>query len=75
MRLGFDGLTESVRPLFAVEPYAVHVYVFQSKTDYYLMALCWDDGGMVLTPSQFALLIEAMDWPRMVSPQPPRLPA
>ena len=97
MRLGFDGLAALVRPLFAAEPYAGHVFLFRSKTGYYLKALYWDgsglclfakrlekgrfvwppliEGGMVLTPAQFALLIEAMDWRRTVAPQPPRLPA
>lgn len=32
------------------------------------------EGGVVLTPAQFALLIEAMDWRRTVPPDPPRLP-
>lgn len=32
------------------------------------------EGGVVLTPAQFALLIEAMDWRRTVAPDPPRLP-
>ncbi|MEJ0068316.1 MAG: IS66 family insertion sequence element accessory protein TnpB [Pseudomonadota bacterium] len=29
------------------------------------------DGGVVLTPAQLALLIEAMDWRRTVAPPPP----
>lgn len=33
------------------------------------------DGSMVLTPAQFALLVEAMDWRRTVAPEPPRTPA
>ena len=33
------------------------------------------DGGMVLTPAQLALLIEAIDWRRTVAPEPPRRPA
>jgi len=28
----------------------------------------------VLTPAQFALLIEAMDWRRTVAPEPSRVP-
>ncbi len=32
------------------------------------------DGGTVLTPAQFALLIEAMDWRRTVAPQAPQTP-
>lgn len=32
------------------------------------------DGTMVLTPAQMALLVEAMDWRRTVSPEPPRRP-
>ena len=32
------------------------------------------EGGVVLTPAQFALLIEAMDWRRTVAPPAPRLP-
>ncbi len=33
------------------------------------------DGGMVLTPAQLALLVEAIDWRRTVAPEPPRRPA
>lgn len=32
------------------------------------------DGGMVLTPAQLALLVEAIDWRRTVAPAPPRRP-
>ena len=32
------------------------------------------DGGMVLTPAQLGLLIEAMDWRRTVALEPPRKP-
>jgi len=32
------------------------------------------DGGVVLTPAQLALLIEAMDWRRTVAPPPPTQP-
>lgn len=32
------------------------------------------DGGMVLTPAQLALLIEAMDWRRTVAPPAPAQP-
>ena len=32
------------------------------------------DGGMVLTPAQLALLLEAMDWRRTVAVEPPRRP-
>ena len=32
------------------------------------------DGAMALTPAQLGLLIEAMDWRRMVAPEPPRTP-
>ena len=96
MRLGFDGLAALVLPLFAVEPYGGHVFLFRSKSGNYLKALHWDgtglclvakrlersrfvwppliEGGVVLTPAQFALLIEAMDWRRTVAPDPPRLP-
>lgn len=96
MRLGFDGLAALVRPLFAVEPYGGHVFLFRSRSGSYLKALYWDgtglclfakrlerhrfiwpplvDGGVVLSPAQFALLIEAMDWRRTVTPEPPRLP-
>jgi transposase len=84
-------------PLFAVEPYGGHVFLFRSKSGNYLKALHWDgsglclfakrlersrfvwppliEGGVVLTPAQFALLIEAMDWRRTVAPEPPRTPA
>ena len=32
------------------------------------------DGGVVLTPAQFSLLLEAMDWRRTVAPKPPKRP-
>lgn len=32
------------------------------------------DGGMVLTPAQMALLIEAIDWRRTVAPEAARRP-
>ncbi|GLK46991.1 MULTISPECIES: IS66 family insertion sequence element accessory protein TnpB [Novosphingobium] len=32
MRLGFDGLAALVRPLFAVETYGGHVFLFRSKS-------------------------------------------
>jgi transposase len=32
------------------------------------------DGGMVLTPAQLALLLEAIDWRRTVAPEVPRRP-
>jgi transposase len=32
------------------------------------------DDGMVLTPAQLALLVEAMDWRRTVSVELPRKP-
>ena len=32
------------------------------------------DGGMVLTPAQLGLLLEAMDWRRTVAPEAPRVP-
>jgi len=32
------------------------------------------DGGMVLTPAQLGLLVEAMDWRRTVAPEAPRRP-
>lgn len=32
------------------------------------------DGGMVLTPAQLALLLEAMDWRRTVAMEPPLRP-
>jgi transposase len=32
------------------------------------------DGGMVLTPAQLALLVEAIDWRRTVAPEAPRQP-
>ena len=32
------------------------------------------DGGVVLTPAQFSLLLEAMDWRRTVAPKPPQRP-
>ena len=32
------------------------------------------DGGLVLTPAQLGLLVEAMDWRRTVAPEAPRTP-
>jgi transposase len=32
------------------------------------------DGGMVLTPAQLAILVEAMDWRRTVAAEVPRKP-
>src|SRR6185437_11070468 len=32
------------------------------------------DGAMTLSPTQLAVLIEAMDWRRTVTPEPPRRP-
>jgi len=32
------------------------------------------DGGMVLTPAQLALLVEAIDWRRTVAAEVPRRP-
>ena len=97
LELQADGLAALVRPLFAVEPFGGHVFLFRSKNGNYLKALHWDgsglclfakrlergrfvwppliEGGVVLTPAQFALLIEAMDWRRTVAPDPPRLPS
>lgn len=48
MRLGFDGLAALVRPLFAVEPYGGHVFLFRSKSGNYLKALHWDGTGRCL---------------------------
>lgn len=48
MRLGFDGLAALVRPLFAVEPYGGHVFLFRSKSGNYLKALHWDGTGLCL---------------------------
>lgn len=48
MRLGFDGLAALVRPLFAVEPYCGHVFLFRSKSGNYLKALHWDGTGLCL---------------------------
>lgn len=47
MRLGFDGLAALVRPLFAVEPYGGHVFLFRSKSGNYLKALHWDGTGII----------------------------
>ena len=30
------------------------------------------DGAMTLTPAQFSILVEAMDWRRTIAPPPPR---
>lgn len=90
MRLGFDGLAALVRPLFTVEPYGWHVFLFRSKSGTYLKTLHWDGTGLclfakrlerhrfvwpplvgrgvILTPAQFALLIEAMDWRAKLRP-------
>ena len=32
------------------------------------------DGAMTLTPAQFAILVEAMDWRRTIAPPPPAQP-
>jgi transposase len=32
------------------------------------------DGSMTLTPAQFAILVEAMDWRRTIAPPPPAQP-
>ena len=32
------------------------------------------DGGLILTPAQLALLLEAIDWRRTVAPPPPARP-
>ena len=32
------------------------------------------DGAMTLSPAQLAVLIEAMDWRRTITPEPPRRP-
>ncbi len=32
------------------------------------------DGGMLLTPAQLALLVEAMDWRRTMAPEALRTP-
>ena len=32
------------------------------------------DGAMTLTPAQFSILIEAMDWRRTIAPPPPAQP-
>lgn len=45
MRLGFDGLAALVGPLFAVEPYVDHVFLFRSRSRNYLKALQWDATG------------------------------
>jgi hypothetical protein len=32
------------------------------------------DGALTLTPAQFSVLVEAMDWRRTVAPPPPTQP-
>jgi transposase len=32
------------------------------------------DGAMTLTPAQFSILVEAMDWRRTIAPPPPAQP-
>jgi transposase len=32
------------------------------------------DGAMTLTPAQMAVLVEAMDWRRTITPEPPSRP-
>ena len=63
MRLGFDGLAALVRPLFAVEPYGGHVFLFRSKSGTYLKALHWDGTGLCL----FAKRLEDGEfrWPKI----------
>jgi len=64
MRLGFDGLAALVRPLFAVEPYGGHVFLFRSKHGNYLKALFWDGSGLCL----FAKRLERSRfvWPPLI---------
>jgi hypothetical protein len=64
MRLGFDGLAALVRPLFAVEPYGGHVFLFRSKSGNYLKALHWDGTGLCL----FAKRLERSRfvWPPLI---------
>lgn len=64
MRLGFDGLAALVRPLFSVEPYCGHVFLFRSRSGSYLKALHWDGSGMCL----FAKRLERhrFVWPPLV---------
>jgi len=51
MRLGFDGPAALVRPLFSVESYAGHVFLFRSRSGNYLKALQWDGTGLCLSPN------------------------
>ena len=64
MRLGFDGLAALVRPLFSVEPYAGHVFLFRSRSGSYLKALHWDGTGLWL----FAKRLERhrFVWPPLI---------
>lgn len=56
MRLGFDGLAALVRPLFSVEPYCGHVFLFRSKSGTYLKALHWDGSGSACSPSVWSAI-------------------
>ena len=51
MRLGFDGLAALVRPLFAVEPYAGHVFLFRSRSGNYLRRCTGTAPACVCSPS------------------------
>jgi len=89
MRYGFDGLAAQVAHVLGADPFSGHLFLFRSKRADYLKCLylfakrleagrfVWPpivDGGMVLTPAQLALLVEAMDWRRTVAPEAPRTP-
>ena len=86
MRKGFAGLSVLASEVFRLDPYSGHVFLFRSwdGTGLCLFAkrlerhrFVWPplvDGGVVLTPAQFSLLLEAMDWRRTVAPKPPKRP-
>lgn len=88
MRYGFDGLAAQVKLVLAADPFSGHLFLFRSKRADYLKILYYDgtglclfakrppivDGGMILTPAQLALLLEAIDWRRTVAAELPRKP-
>jgi transposase len=72
-RNGFDGLAAKAKAMINADPFSGHLFVFRGKRGDYFKGL-YRDGSMTLTPAQFSLLIEAMDWRRTVAPPTPAPP-
>jgi transposase len=79
LRNGFDGLAAKAQQVIGADPFSGQLFIFRGKRGDYFKGLYWDgsgmwppivDGAMTLTPAQFALLVEAMDWRRTVAPPP-----